>query len=303
MIIGYGGIKIKRKVVLHGDSTLTISLPARWAKKFNIKKGDELNVEENEREIRITNDKEITLDKKQFSVGNLRRLGISYITSLYRSGYDEIHLDYNNNDYIETIHDVLSNEITGFEIVKQGNNYCVIKDLTGSKDEFNTALRRIWLLTLDLAGETLSSIKKNNVNNLKNIYFMDNSINKFSNYCLRLLNKKVYVNYSKTPLYYYLIKSLEELADKYKDLYKFYLNNKVKINDKSLETYDKINSHLNEYYNLFYSYDKEKMENLFNEARSTYEKTLNLNSNISIYLSSICNDIKDLLSVLVELNI
>ena len=123
MIIGYGGIKIKRKVVLHGDSTLTISLPARWAKKFNIKKGDELNVEENEREIRITNDKEITLDKKQFSVGNLRRLGISYITSLYRSGYDEIHLDYNNNDYIETIHDVLSNEITGFEIVKHSSSF------------------------------------------------------------------------------------------------------------------------------------------------------------------------------------
>ena len=139
--------------------------------------------------------------------------------------------------------------------------------------------------------------------NLKNIYFMDDSINKFSNYCLRLLNKKVYVNYSKTPLYYYLIKSLEELADKYKDLYKFYLNNKVKINDKSLETYDKINSHLNEYYNLFYSYDKEKMKNLFNETKSTDEKTLKLNSNISIYLSSICNDIKDLLSVLVELNV
>ena len=279
-------------------------MPSKWAKKFNIKKGDELNVEEYDREIRITNDNEITLDKKQFSIGNLKRLGISYITSLYRSGYDEIHLNYDDNDYVETIHDVLSNEITGFEIVKQGNNYCIIKDITGhSKDEFNTALRRIWLLTLDLAGETLNSIKKNNVNNLKNIYFMDDSINKFSNYCLRLLNKKVYVNYSKTPLYYYLIKSLEELADKYKDLYKFYLNNKVKINDKSLETYDKINSHLNEYYNLFYSYDKEKMENLFNETKSTYEKTLKLNSNISIYLSSICNDIKDLLSVLVELNV
>ena len=263
-----------------------------------------MNVEEYDREIRITNDNEITLDKKQFSIGNLKRLGISYITSLYRSGYNEIHLNYDDNDYVETIHDVLSNEITGFEIVKQGNNYCIIKDITGhSKDEFNTALRRIWLLTLDLAGETLNSIKKNNMGNLKNIYFMDDSINKFSNYCLRLLNKKVYVNYSKTPLYYYLIKSLEELADKYKDLYKFYLNNKVKINDKSLETYDKINIHLNEYYNLFYSYDKEKMENLFNETKSTYEKTLKLNSNISIYLSSICNDIKDLLSVLVELNV
>ena len=302
MIIGYGGIKIKRKVVLHGDSTLTISLPARWAKKFNIKKGDELNVEENEREIRITNDNEIILDKKQFSIGNLKRLGISYITSLYRAGYDEIYLNYDDNDYIEIIHDVLSNEITGFEIVKQGNNYCVIKDLTGSKDEFNTALRRIWLLTLDLANETFNSIDKKNKNNLKNMYFMDNSINKFSNYCLRLLNKKVYINDNKSPLYYYLIKSLEELADKYKDLYKFYLNNDINLNKEITAIFRIINEHLNEYYNLFYSYDKNKMEELFNKTKSTYERIVKINNNVAYYLIPICNDIRDLLSVLVELN-
>ena len=296
-------IKIKRKVVQHGDSTLTVSLPAKWVKRFNVKKGDEINVEDLDREIRITSEKEFNLEKKQFDIGNLKRLGISYITSLYRSGYDEIHLNYDDNNYIETIHDVLSNEITGFEIIKQGSNYCVIKDLTGSKDEFNTALRRIWLLTLDLANETFNSMDKKNKNNLKNMYFMDNSINKFSNYCLRLLNKKIYINNNKSPLYYYLIKSLEELADKYKDLYKFYLSNDVNLNREITAIFKIINEHLNEYYILFYKYDKEKMEELFNKTRLTYERTIKINNNLAYYLIPICNDIRDLLSVLVELKI
>ena len=296
-------IKIKRKVVQHGDSTLTVSLPAKWVKRFNVKKGDEINVEDLDREIRITSEKEFNLEKKQFDIGNLKRLGISYITSLYRSGYDEIHLNYDDNNYIETIHDVLSNEITGFEIIKQGSNYCVIKDLTGSKDEFNTALRRIWLLTLDLANETFNSMDKKNKNNLKNMYFMDNSINKFSNYCLRLLNKKIYINNNKSPLYYYLIKSLEELADKYKDLYKFYLSNDVNLNREITAIFKIINEHLNEYYILFYKYDKEKMEELFNKTRLTYERTIKINNNLAYYLIPICNDIRDLLSVLVELKV
>ena len=287
----------------HGDSTLTVSLPAKWVKRFNVKKGDEINVEDLDREIRITSEKEFNLEKKQFDIGNLKRLGISYITSLYRSGYDEIHLNYDDNNYIETIHDVLSNEITGFEIIKQGSNYCVIKDLTGSKDEFNTALRRIWLLTLDLANETFNSMDKKNKNNLKNMYFMDNSINKFSNYCLRLLNKKIYINNNKSPLYYYLIKSLEELADKYKDLYKFYLSNDVNLNREITAIFKIINEHLNEYYILFYKYDKEKMEELFNKTRLTYERTIKINNNLAYYLIPICNDIRDLLSVLVELKI
>ncbi len=37
---------MKRKVSLHGPSTLTVSLPSKWVKKYCIKKGDELDIEE-----------------------------------------------------------------------------------------------------------------------------------------------------------------------------------------------------------------------------------------------------------------
>ena len=37
---------MKRKIVKQGSATMTISLPATWIKKFNLKVGDELEIDE-----------------------------------------------------------------------------------------------------------------------------------------------------------------------------------------------------------------------------------------------------------------
>lgn len=294
---------MKRKVVLHGPSTLTISLPTSWVKKFDIKKGDELNIEEYGRELRI-NTESTSFEKKEIDVENFERLGRSYITSSYRQGYDEIDFTYEDNNYIETIQEMIAKEITGFEIIRQHNNHCVIKDLTGhSKDEFEIALRRIWLLLLDLSNESLLAIKKNNSAELKNIKRIDYSINKFSNYCLRVLIKKGRYDFKKTPLYYHFVKSLEEIADQYKDLCTFHSDNLKKIEENLVELFSKTNSHLNSIYKLFYKYDKQKIEDLFNETKTTYNKISNSKDKVAFYLSSISRSIRNLLPLLVEINL
>lgn len=297
-------IKIKRKVVLHGSSTLTISLPANWAKKFNVKKGDELDVEEQNRELRISTEKEFNRGKKEFSIKDLKRLGKTYITSSYRQGYDEIGINYDDPNYISVIQKLISEDITGFEIIKQSKNNCLIRDLTGhSKDEFNIVLRRVWLLLTDLSKESLNAFRKNDVDLLKNIEKMDYSINKFSNYCLRLLIKQNHVNFNKTPLYYHLIKSLEEIADQYKDLCIFHLENLEKIDKKLISIFSEVNDHLNEFHELFYKYDEQKIEDFYYKIKKTQNKASVLKGNAACYLSSICNDIQNLLSVLVGLQL
>lgn len=297
-------MKIKRKVVLHGLSTLTISLPANWTKKFNIKKGDELNVEEYDKELRINTEKSLSLGTKHLDIENLKRLGKTCVTASYRQGYDEIDLNYDDPNYINVIQSLISREITGFEIIKQSKNNCLIKDLTGhSRDEFNIVLRRIWLLLTDLSRESLNALKKNDRDALKNIEVMDYSINKFSNYCLRILIKKSQISFRKSPLYYYLIKSLEEMADQYKDLCKSYLENPRKIDNNLIVDFVKVNGYLSEVYGLFYKYEKNKIEELFKKTKLTSERISNSNNNLSICLSQICRKIRDLLSVLIEINL
>ncbi len=297
-------IKIKRKVVLHGQSTLTVSLPSAWARKFNINKGDELEVKEYHKELRISTEKAFGLDTKQIDIGNLKRLGKSYITALYRTGFDEIHVNYNDNGYIGVIQDLISKETTGFEIIRQNPNYCLIKDLTGYiEGEFDNVLRRIWLLTLDMSKEALDAVSKKDVNALKHIQLMDYSINKFSNYCLRLLIKRGHVDFKKTPFYYHLIKSLEEITDDYKDLCNFYLNCDCKVDNKTITHFNKINDYLNEFYGLFYKYDEEKIDDLFRRSGESQDRISKSESCLAYMLFSICKDIRNLLSTLVEINL
>jgi len=299
-------IKIKRRVVLHGDSTLTVSLPSTWVKRFNVQKGDELNVEENNKNLIIIKDKENDLNKaKEINIGSLNRLGKSYITSMYRNGFDEISLKYENIDYIKTIQDIISKDITGFEIVKQGKNNCTIKDITGhNKDEFDIILRRIWRLILNLSDESLKAIKSNDTETLKNIHLMDYSINKFSNYCLRLLAKRNKIDYDKIPLYYCLIRNLEEIADQYKDMCDSYLNRKDKIDDNLITLFTKTNNYLCEFYELFYEYNEEKIEELFKKTKVLLNKRLYpSDTNMSFYLFYICKDIRNLLPLLVEIKL
>ncbi|MBI2136461.1 AbrB/MazE/SpoVT family DNA-binding domain-containing protein, partial [Candidatus Woesearchaeota archaeon] len=37
---------MKRKLVQHGNTSLTVSLPKKWTDKFNLKKGDEIEIVE-----------------------------------------------------------------------------------------------------------------------------------------------------------------------------------------------------------------------------------------------------------------
>ncbi len=289
--------------MLHGLSTLTLSLPAGWVKKFNIKKGDELNLEERGNELEISTEKDICPERKQVDIENFKRLGKTYISASYRQGHDEIEVHYNDPDYIKTIQELISKEMIGFEIIKQTKNNCVIKDLTGhTKDEFNIALRRIWLLIIDLSKEVINAFQKNDADLLRNIRTMDYSINKFSNYCLRILIKKN-IDCKKSPLYYHLIKNLEEIADKYKDLCRQYLDYGLKSNKNLTANLIKINEYLNETYELFYKYEKSKIEDLFKKTKLTYENISNSKKSEAIYLSQICRSVRDLLSSLIEINL
>ena len=53
--------KMKRKIVKHGNSTLTVSLPSKWAKNNSLKQGDEIDVIENGKELILNSKKEAGL--------------------------------------------------------------------------------------------------------------------------------------------------------------------------------------------------------------------------------------------------
>ena len=301
---------MKRKIVRHGSATLSVSLPLKWAKHHNLDKGEEVEVDEQPHALIIKPCADKQPERKQFNIDGLKRVGTAYLTSSYREGFDEIEFFYDDPAIMKWLQEFVSQQIVGFEIVKQSSTYCLVKDMSGVMEEsFDVALRRLWLLVLSMAEDCHNAITKKDKEQAKSIEYRDQSVNKFANYCCRLLLKKGHCTYKKTPIYFHTILNLEHLADEYKNLAKFYFEFPQKLDKPLLKSFEDINKNLNQLYRLFYKFDPKQAEQLFKDTKANFpklNKTIISGKNSSLfasYLFSISKRIRKLISSTIEIKV
>lgn len=283
-------ITIKRSVIQIANSTQLISLPRKWAQKYDIKKGDELEVEEQGNKIVVGTEKDFKIEKVELDISDLEPMILRCIVALYRRGVDEIRVTFNKPELIESIQKVIGKEAVGYEITEQGNNYCVIKHVSGELEDFEPILRRTFLLLLSMANESLDSIKNDRFSNLKNIAFLEEANNRFTTTCRRTLNKRGYKNAREVGPLYYIIEEVENLADQYKYLctYLYNLRNKkVKISKDVLGIYKETTEMLKNFYELFYKFEKEKFVAIGKQRKDLVDKFLHLFEKNSSYIDNI----------------
>ena len=267
--------KIKRRVIQIANSTQLISLPRKWALKYNIQKGDELEVEENGSEIWIKTEKGVGFQKIEVDISGLDRTSILYyIQSLYRIGYDEIIIKFDDpytiylrtnekKKVISVIHEVVG-RLTGFEIVQQKENFCLIKDISeASAKEFDTALRRVFLLLMDVNKDLFDGVKNDNKTLVETIDEKHDSVMKFVSFCLRILNKKGYEKPRKTVIIYHIIANLDKIMDVIKYSARYILDNNITLKKESKIFLEQIHSSINMYYEFFYKFDIKNMRNMY----------------------------------------
>lgn len=244
-----------RKVIRQGNATLTVSLPIKWAKKFNIDAGKEIYVDEKGNNLLISTEKQKIIQKSKLDLRGLNKFLIRhYMNTIYIRGDDEIEVLFDNND-IEIISSQLSTLI-GFAIIRQGKNNCIINDLSGVADiNIDNIMRRIFLLILEMAEDSLNAVKNKDNSTFKTIHTRDLNVNKFVYYCLRLLNKKGYKEYEKTSHYLTLILYLEHLGDEFARISRHL--NPEKLTKEPIKMLDYIVKMTREYYKLFFKYNKE----------------------------------------------
>ena len=277
---------MKRRIIKQGHNTLTITLPSNWAKKFNIKAGEEINLSEENNGLFISTEKRDGARKTEIDISGLDvPLIWKFFMAAYREGYDEITVKFNPNEVyghaykyfdshtldqkykkiqhgrtpLETIQEI-TNRFIGFEIIEHHKNYCIIKDLSEiTSKEFDSSLRRVFLLILQMGEEMLEAIKENNPRVVAHTHDIDINVDKFHDYCIRVLNKTLNKETRKSNLYFATLFTLELIGDEFKNIARHLmedmkgrkLNNLLQLGEMAVEQ-------LNKYYDLFYNFTKEK---------------------------------------------
>ncbi len=232
-----------------------VSLPAKWVRQQGLKKGEELDLEESGSFLTIGTRKRIEMRKTRINLADYGKLGSRAIGALYKQGLDEIEIIFTTPDDIDMVNKNL-NEFIGFEIVHQTTKGCTIREISQAKEEeFEAILNRTILLLKSIAEDCYNSLAADDTKMLPALAARDTTINKYANYCRRILNKYGYKEAKKTPMLYYIVEELENLGDEYKSLSLFVTENNVKLNKAQLELLSYVNKMLDILYHLILKFD------------------------------------------------
>lgn len=263
---------MERKAIQLAGKTLVVSLPSKWAKHYGIKKGDTLIVEEKERSLIIKTSRDVSVEKVQLNLEGPYEFIKRSIDVAYKKGVDELNLSFDDVKTRNIIEKVLESTM-GFEIISSKEKSCLVKSVaTAIEGEFDNILRRSFLIMLSMSEESYDAVSKSQFQRLGEIGMSDNTINKLTNFCKRILNKKGYKDEKLANYIYCIVWELERISDEYKKICSYAYPKKGKISRDILELYKEANDFVRDFYNLFYKFSQEAGINFTNRRNSLLKK-------------------------------
>ena len=265
-----------RKLISFGKSSFVISLPKDWIEKNKLEKGNNVSLQYSGDDLILSSktEKEDIIEVINLDISGLDSMGKRAIGAAYKAGYDQINISFATSEQLQNIQDVLNDSCIGFEIINQETKSVIAKKI--SKDmtsEFDGVLRRTFLFLKSMTEDSLEAIKKQDKEALRGIIIKDAMIDKFTDFCRRVLNKSLYKNKKMSPLYC-IIENLEKVGDIYADICEELYNKNLKLSKEVLDIYEDLNDFFAYFYDLFYKFDLKNMRS-FGELRKNINKKLN----------------------------
>ena len=121
---------MQRTLVKHGGSTLMVSLPKKWLDKQKLGKGDRVHINDfSDRLVLSISEREkdfleTSIYLKKADYEEIRTI----LGTLYRNGYQNVFIKFDDPKCLYFIQ-LVTKSIFGFEIIKQEEKNCVIKNI------------------------------------------------------------------------------------------------------------------------------------------------------------------------------
>src|SRR3989344_1233972 len=250
---------MKRKINRVGPSTLTVSLPSKWAKNLGLKAGNEIEVEERANSLVISNAKSPEKKEMTIHIPSADRFLKRILATPYMKGYDSIKVTYDDPKIYTQVQETITTLLIGFEIVQHDRNTCILKNIADSiDDEYDQNQRKYFLQVKTVIHQLIDALEKQDEQELEHVLLLDQTIDKLHVFMRRILNTKGYKDDTKGKSLYYIINLLETISDRCRDIARRIKETKTYPSQNFIELLKLIEKNIEFYYDLFYNPKNEK---------------------------------------------
>ncbi len=278
---------MRRKLVKQGSATMMISLPSKWIKENKLGKGDEVELEEQKKELVISieekrkEQKTIEINLNNENINDLRVL----LTHSYRKGYNKIILKGNLAESKKEISKIVPNVLLGFEITERNQNKIVIENISQpDKSKYSVMISKIFLLINEMPEIVLNNPSLNELEQTKD------SCDKFVLFCRKIITEG---KINQDPiLEWEFLTFLTHIQHTYYYLGKYLLENKLTKDTKLInllkESQDYFSllekSYLKKDLNFIHQINKKKTKYQFGKCLELIEKSKTKQAVVASYI-------------------
>ncbi len=254
---------MKRKVNKVGKNTLTVSLPSKWANKYNVEKGHEIDVIEEGTTLHLClEDFELNKGSIVIDIPTEKHYMRRLMNAPYIKGFDEIRMNFNDRKIFDRIQRD-AKILLGFEIMEHDDNHCILRNVSkGLESQFETMLNRLFHIVMSFNKEILIRLKDNDFKDLKSLDEYERTANRINLFCKRMVNKNLVSNKTINNTAIYTVQtSIERVADELKGILDFLIksnNKKIKMSKNTKELFNLVQESLSVSYDKFKSFLKGK---------------------------------------------
>lgn len=234
-----------------------------------------MNVDDADNRLTISVDKELGIEKVRISLDAASpRLMRWTLSALHKSGYDEIEAIYPDTDAAKILHELVKDLFIGFAITEQSGNRSVLRSLAREMPgEFDVSLRRAFLVTLSIGDSLLEYMEAKKFKESRELLALESTNNQLTNFCERILIKSGYKEYRKTCFAYVVVWNLEKVCDNYKHIINHIAHKeRMIVNDETISFLGQCNLLLRAYYELYYKFDRKRLDELIGMRKEAEEK-------------------------------
>ncbi len=272
---------MKRKIMKLADTTYAVSLPLKLVRKYNLQKGQEVDIAEEKNNCLSINfgKSEQELQKIDVDIRNLNERAVRIILGgLHKKGYDILNITYSKEEQLGIIEDLVKNLMLGFIISEETKNRCVVMAL-GSQNsgEFDLSLKRAFYVTFNMFEQLIEYLKEPKSHSLDKILLLEKTNNQLCDFCQRTINKS---STDENSTFKYLLPwNLEKVCDDLKYIIVYIKERKVLLSGKSIDVLEETLLFLRASFDMLYSFDFTKLDKVTKDKKLLQNKLLDMMMN------------------------
>lgn len=260
-----------RKLVKTGADTYTISLPKGWVRKNKLNKGDLLFIKQNAANIEVSaaekseekQSKEATITIDDKDISTIRRETISaYINNFNQFTFIGGELGKKLKDIRKILHNFLA-----LEVIEQTDKRLVVKDYLDLKEfSFDSIIRRMDMLVRSIIIDSKNSFNEKGLS--ENLELRDYEVDKLFFLVNRLLRSRN-ISSKQAIAYFWLAKTMENIADEVKEIAKDFEGSSEK---DVLKNYERVEDYYKETIRAYMKKDKVLADKLISEKNKIFQE-------------------------------